>query len=153
MAMARRNIVAAIVLLAFSACYVWLAVDLPERHVPNTPGPSFFPLVIISLLSVLSLSLLFSGISGIRAAERTDGPQGLTILGAVTLAAFFCYLALLPIVGFVIASVVFFAVMMVLYGSRRPIAIVAASVLIPLALFVVFRFGFQIILPRGAWGF
>lgn len=153
MAMAWRNIVAAAGLLAFGAWYAWLAFGLPERFVPNTPGPSFFPLVIAALIFVLSLALLFRGVADVRAARGGGAEDGFAPGGALTLVAFLVYLAVLPFAGFVIASVAFFAVLMVLYGSRKPLLIGAASTLIPLALFVVFRYGLQIVLPRGIWGF
>ena len=153
MTMARRNITAAIVLLAICAWYAWLAAGLPERHVPNTPGPSFFPYVIVSLVAVLALSLLINGLMGVRNARLEAVSDGIGTLGAVMLGVFLCYLAVLPVIGFVLASILFFAVLMVLYGSRRPVVIGLASVLIPLGLFVLFRYGFQIVLPRGAWGF
>ena len=40
---------------------------------------------------------------------------------------------------------------MALYGERRPVIVLAAAILIPLMLFVVFSTGFQVLLPRGAW--
>ncbi len=40
--MALRNIVAAVALLALGIVYGYLAMRLPERDLPNIPGPSFF---------------------------------------------------------------------------------------------------------------
>ena len=64
--MALRNIVAAAVLLMLGAAYGYLAMQLPERGLPNIPGPSFFPYLIAILLLGLSLGLLAQGIRGYR---------------------------------------------------------------------------------------
>ena len=71
--------------------------------------------------------------------------------GWLALGGFAVYLLLLPWAGFVLASVPFCGALAALYGERRPIVVVAAAVLIPLVLFVVFSMGFQMLLPRGAW--
>lgn len=152
MPMAWRNIVAGSGVLAFSAWYAWLAGGLPERSLPNTPGPSFFPLVVISLAAVLSAALVIQGIMALR-TDADTAPQGAeSRLPALTIAAFFVYLAALPFAGFILASIVFFAALMLLYGSRKPLLIGIASTAVPVVLFVIFRYGFQIVLPRGVFG-
>ena len=64
---------------------------------------------------------------------------------------FALYLVALPTAGFIAASIVFFAGLMVLYGARNPVVVVAASIAIPLALYLLFRHVFTIILPTGIW--
>ena len=150
--MAWKNIVAGTGLLAFSAWYAWLAAGLPERSLPNTPGPSFFPFVVIALVAVLSAALVIKGAMALRAGGETTRPAAASRLPALTIAAFFVYLAALPFAGFIVASIVFFAVLMLLYGSRKPLLVGAASTLVPVVLFVIFRYGFQIVLPRGIFG-
>lgn len=153
MPMAWRNIVAGAVLLAFSAGYAWLANALPERSLPNTPGPSFFPLVVIALVAVLSAALLVQGIAALRARDESIRPGKVSPVAALAIAAFLVYLALLPVAGFVVAGIAFFAALMFLYGSRRPLHIALASTILPVVLFAVFRYGFQIGLPRSVLGF
>ncbi len=153
MTMAGRNVAAALGLLAFGAWYAWLSAGLPERHMPNTPGPSFFPLIIVALLIGLSLALLIKGIADLRAGRQADSPARLAPGALSALAAFFVYLGALPYVGFVVSSVIFFAVLMVLYGGRKPLLIGVAATLVPVGLFVIFRHGFQIVLPHGVLGF
>ncbi len=62
---------------------------------------------------------------------------------------FALYVAFLSFAGFVAASVPFFAVLMVLYGERRWIAIGAASLVVPVILVLVFRYVLQVPLPEG----
>ncbi len=152
MPMASREIIAAIGLLIFSALYAWATFYIPDRTIPNTPGPSFFPFVIISIVAVLSVALLVKGVI----TARTSDPA---ITGSVTarqpllmLVAFGVFLAILPWVGFLIASVLFFAILMMLYGSRSPVKIALWSLALPSLLYVVFTEAFQVILPAGPLG-
>ena len=62
---------------------------------------------------------------------------------------FAIYLAALPSLGFLLATIPFFAGLMVLYGGARAIWLAVASVAMPVFLFYVFRDGFQILLPLG----
>jgi len=152
MSMAHKNIAAAIGLLAFTGWYAVLTTGLPERAImPNTPGPSFFPWLITAALCALSVTLLFQGISRLKhqtgaVAERQDVRK--PVLALVSIAI---YLAALPYLGFVPASVIFFAALMWLYGARNPVLIAAGAIAGPVILFVLFRYGFNIILPRGLW--
>ena len=152
MSMAHKNIAAAIGLLAFTAWYAVLTAGLPERAImPNTPGPSFFPWLITAALSALSVALLVHGITRLK---RENGAAAVFFdfkTPVLALASFAVYLAALPFLGFVAASIVFFAVLMWLYGARSPVMIAAGSIVGPVILFVLFRHGFNIILPRGLW--
>ncbi len=74
MPMHLRNIIAAVVLLAVGVAYTVLTFQLPERSLPNTPGPNFFPLVIVVIFLVLALSLLIQGAKKLRKGEfQLDG--------------------------------------------------------------------------------
>lgn len=153
MIMAKRNIVAGLVLIALGAWYSYQIGNLPDRSLmPNTPGPSFFPILIVTALLALSLSLLAVGVIELRRAGHVDagassGPLQRAPIYA--LAAAILYLAALPYAGFIVASVPMFAALMYFYGSRNKIMIAISSVLIPVALYIIFRFAFQIVLPRG----
>ena len=62
------------------------------------------------------------------------------------------YLTTLPQLGFVIANILLFATLMVLYGERRPVPLLSGSILVPIAIFLIFRDLFQIRLPSGILG-
>ena len=151
-AMATRNIIAAIGLLIFSGLYGWATLYIPDRSIPNTPGPSFFPFVINATVAVLSVALLVKGIAGWWSGDGGVLKQAPVRLPALTLGAFVIYLAVLPWAGFLIASVFFFAALMLLYGSRAPVRIVLWSLILPAILYAVFTQIFQILLPAGPFG-
>jgi putative tricarboxylic transport membrane protein len=152
--MRRRNIVAAAALIVCGLVYGYLAWGLPERSLPNTPGPSFFPLVVMAILLVLSVALLVQALAADdgAAAPAVDDAPALTVdrrLALAALAAFLAYIALLPIFGFILATLPFFAILMIIFGERRPLLVLAGTVAITLILYGLFRHGFGIFLPRG----
>ena len=152
MSMAQKNIAAAMGLLAFTAWYAALTAGLPERAImPNTPGPSFFPWLITAALSALSIALLVQGITRLKGSNGASAEPFDFKTPVLALASFAIYLAALPYLGFVPASVLFFAALMWLYGARNPFLIAAGAIAGPIILFVLFRYGFNIILPRGLW--
>ena len=152
MSMAHKNIAAAIGLLAFTGWYAVLTAGLPERVImQNTPGSAFFPWLITAALGALSAALLVQGITGLKRGNGAAAALSDLKTPVLALASFAVYLIALPYLGFVPASVIFFAALMWLYGARNPVMIAAGAILGPLILFVLFRYGFNIILPRGLW--
>ena len=147
--MRTRNLIAAIILLALGAGYGFLTATLPTRAIENTTQPSFFPTVVVVLFLILSVILLVQGFITSGNNDVPEAPNispGKYVIGFV---AFVAYLALLPALGFIAANVLIFAVLMALYGERRPVWIVVGSVLVSVALFFLFREVFQIRLPGG----
>ncbi len=149
--MRRRNVIAALVLIAVGVGYGYLTSRLPVRTLPNTPDPAFFPWLNTVVLLGLAAVLLFQGVAvTARGGSEAAAPSPLghaPVLWA--LAAFVGYLAVLPTLGFVIATVPFFAVLMVVFGERRAAWVAAGSVGVPVLLFAIFRYGFGILLPLG----
>jgi putative tricarboxylic transport membrane protein len=152
MPMAWRNVIAALTLLVLSIVYAVLTNDLPDRSIPNTPGPSFFPFVIVTVVALLSIALLISGVRGLAAKSGAlEGAMNRTAWS--TLLVFLIYLTSFPFLGFLLASIPFFAALMFLYGARKPLRIAAWSAAIPIVLSILFTEVFQILLPSGPLGF
>jgi putative tricarboxylic transport membrane protein len=148
--MSRKNVAAALCLLALAIAYGYLTAGLPKRSLPDTPDPSFFPWIITACLGILSTALLVQGLRDRRGARDAPGAAGGLRAPTVFLTLFVLYVAVLPFLGFVLASVPFFAALMWLYGERRWGWIGAFSVALPVVLVLVFRNGLQIPLPTGA---
>ena len=147
--MGRRNVIAALALLVLGVAYAILTSELPSRTIPNTPGPSFFPWVLTGSLLVLAIGLLVQGIRLPNDGSVSDVPEAGAPRRLIGLAWFAIYLAVLPTIGFLLATIPFFAGLMALYGGARAIWLAVASVAVPVFLYFAFRDGFQILLPRG----
>lgn len=151
MSTGHRNLAAGAVLLAVGIGFGLAAAQLPDRTLPDTPGPAFFPWLIAMGLIGLSAALTVRGLFAIRNRDEDVSGYRLPRRGWLALGGFAAYLLLLPYAGFVLASVPFCGGLVVLYGERRAVVVLGAAILIPLVLFLVFNTGFQVLLPRGAW--
>ena len=151
MSMGHRNLAAGVVLLAVGIGYGFAAGQLPDRTLPDTPGPAFFPWLIAFGLIALSAALTVRGLIAVRGGGEDFSGYRLPGRGWLALGGFAAFLLLLPYAGFVLAGVPFCGALTVLFGERRPVIALAAAVLIPLMLYIVFSTGFQVLLPRGAW--
>ena len=146
--MRRKNSIAAIVLIVFAASYGVLTAGLPVRTLPNTPDPSFFPWINMATILILSVWLLVRSLRRPKeTALDTDTAERNRIITA--LGVFVIYLAAMPTLGFILATLPFFAAMMVLFGERRPIYVGTGTIAVTAALYLLFRHGFGVFLPRG----
>jgi len=146
--MRRKDIIAAAALIVCAILYGVLTANLPTRTLPNTPDPSFFPWINTVIILVLSAWLLVRALRR-PVPEPTSTGTGRNHRAVWALAAFVGYLAVMPGLGFILATTPFFAVMMVLFGERRPIWVGGGAVGTTVLLYVLFRYGFGVILPRG----
>ncbi|MGI9401811.1 MAG: tripartite tricarboxylate transporter TctB family protein [Rhizobiaceae bacterium] len=146
--MRNKNISAAIVLIGFGVFYGFLTANLPDRSLPNTPSPSFFPWIITVIIMVLSVWLLVRGLRQPK-AENPKINWDRFKLTFYMMASFAVYLMLMPGLGFILATLPFFAVMMMLYGERRPIWVSSGAIGVTVLLYIVFRHGFGVFLPQG----
>ena len=151
MSMGHRNLAAGFVLLTAGIGFALATGQLPDRTLPDTPGPAFFPWLIASGLIGLSGALIVQGLFAIRQRGEEFSGYRLPGRGWLALGGFAAYLLLLPFAGFVLASMPFCGGLVALYGERRPVIVLTAAILIPILLFLVFSTGFQVLLPRGAW--
>jgi hypothetical protein len=147
---------AALIFIAFGGGYAYFTSQLTERTLPNTPGPSFLPWLLAIFLLVLSAGLLIQGMKPSGGADEPSAgskpfsfktSESKTSISGLLL--FAVYLAALPFTGFLVASVPFFAGLMAISGERRKPLIAAASLGIPLFLFFLFQFVFQIPMPKN----
>ncbi len=147
----RRDAVGGAIPLVIGVTYGLLTVALPNRSLPNTPGPAFFPWLITAGLIVLSVALLVQSVVRDGGASRRATSDRFASKSLLAIILFFVYLIVLPYAGFLAASVPFFAALMWLYGERNRLVLALASIVIPVGLFYIFRLGFQILLPTGVW--
>ena len=140
-------------LIVLALGYGILTSQLPVRSLPDTPGPPFFPWINTAILLALSLGLLLQALLGtasIRGDETVSSLNAAQRWRATwALGAFVAYLVILPGFGFLLATVPFFAVLMVLFNERRPVRVAIGSIAVTVFLYVLFRHGFSIFLPRG----
>jgi len=160
--MGKKNIIAALILIGFGLFYGYQITHIPTRTLPNSPDPSFFPWVLTTVLLILSCALLIQGFKAsqqgaeILKAAPTDHTQKKDVLDKpnpiarplACLGIFILYLAALPWLGFLAASVPFFAGMVMIFGEQRKRWWIPFSLGVPIFLFILFQYLLRIPLPR-----
>lgn len=154
-----RDGIAGLIGLAVSLVLLPQAFGLPK--LPIVPvGPGFYPAIVLVFLAITSGLLLLQDVVAQRRAVAADAkaaPAAPRAYGLVA-AAFAIvagYVALMPLLGFRIATVLFVAVFQ--YVLERPqtprqwamqlaVAVGTAAVT-----YLVFQHYLLVLLPRGAW--
>jgi hypothetical protein len=152
--------IAGLIGLAISLVLLPLSFGLPK--LPIVPiGPGFYPAIVLAFMAVTSAALLMQDVAAQRRA--TAAAPGVPAAGArraygLVLAAFAvvaAYIALLPLLGFRIATALFVAVFqLVLERPATParwLVLVAIALATSLVTFLVFESYLSVLLPRGRW--
>ena len=151
MSMPMKNVILSIIMLLFGVWFAYLSSELPDRTIPNVPGPAFFPGIVSIFVIVISLSLLVKGLKGLRALPAFTHDVSFPYKAVFIVFMFLVFLVLLPYAGFLLAGIPFFAGLMILCENRKPIHVLAGAIAIPVFLYFLFREAFTILLPAGQW--
>jgi hypothetical protein len=157
-----RDGIAGLIGLAVGLLLLPHALGLPR--LPIVPiGPGFYPTLVLTFLAVTCALLVVQDALAQRrpAAPATeaqtvpDGPPrayGLVAAAFVTVAA---YIALLPLLGFRIATALFVAVFQLVLERpstpRQWTALLGIAIVTSAVTYVVFEKYLTVLLPRGAW--
>ena len=149
--MSLKNVIGAILLLIVGVIYGYLSTQLPERAVPNVPGPAFFPGLVAILIVLMAIALLLKGLIGLKNESAISAGFSFPLRPLLMLGWWLGFVISLPYAGFVLAGIPFFAGLMIMCEQRRWVVVLAGSTVIPVILFYLFRSGLNILLPTGAW--
>ena len=115
-------------------------------------SPAFFPRLAATLIAGLGLLLIV--VTAVFGGKRRASNSGqirwrvfLYVMG--TIAIMILYVSLIEWVGFILATVVTMAGMMVLYGSRRWILIALTSIFLPLLIYFLALKVMFVLFPTG----
>jgi hypothetical protein len=159
--MLTRDGVAGLVCLAISIWLLLLTRGLPPAIMVPI-GPAFYPRVVLSITVVLSVVLI--GLDVLTAAQRraataaapaVAAPRPNYLLVLATFLEFGLYIALLPELGFRIATFVFVLALQLTLDWPRAWKRWALAVIVAVATSLVCHLVFEdyllVILPRGSW--
>lgn len=140
----RADVVLGLLLVAVAAVFAYAASQVVVNREVHTLSARFFPFLLSSLLAVL----------GAWIAVR-PGPQKFAeVMGALLqsrrlwLAALIAlYFLTFRYVDFRIGTALFMSAGMWTLGARKPLELVLVPVLMATAVFIIFRYGFLILLP------
>lgn len=154
-----RDGIAGLVGLAVSLTLLPHALGLPK--LPIVPvGPGFYPTIVLAFLGLTSGALLIQDLLAQRRASAVDVQTAETLPRAYVLVAtaFLIiggYIALLPMLGFRLATALFVAIFQFAIEqpktSRQWAVLALIAVATTVVTYLVFERYLLVLLPRGAW--
>lgn len=152
-----RDGIAGLILLAISLVLLVQSFQLPS--LPIVPvGPGFYPAIVLSFMAAASALLVLQDLLSRRAAAAATAPETPRRNYRLVVIAFAIvggYVALLPLLGFRVATVLFVGVLQAVLGRPRTARQWGALAAIALGTAAVGYFIFEryllVLLPRGAW--
>ena len=152
-----RDGIAGLILLVVSLLLLVQSFQLPS--LPIVPvGPGFYPAIVLSFMAAASALLVVQDVIKHRApaeAGASDAPRRNYRLVVIAFAIVGAYVALLPLLGFRLATVLFVGALQAALDrpkSARQWAVLAAIALgTALVSYFVFERYLLVLLPRGAW--
>lgn len=152
-----RDGIAGLILLTISLVLLVQSFQLPS--LPIVPvGPGFYPAIVLSFMAAASALLVLQDIVKHRATAPTgaaDAPPRRYRLVVIAFAIIGGYVALLPLVGFRVATVSFVAALQAALGrprtAREWVVLIAIAVGTTVSIYVIFERYLLVLLPRGAW--
>lgn len=154
------NRVIGVLLFLFFLCFYLLipwqisAQGVPPRS-PAPVFPQFFPRIIAIFGSLLSLALFmksfFASASSGGALDLPKANNLLRVLGIVLIMCF--YIVTLGPLGYLVSTVISLILLMVSYGLREIKYFIFVIVILPPAVYVLFKKLLYVPLPVGVLGF
>ena len=152
-----RDGIAGLILLAISLVLLVQSFQLPS--LPIVPvGPGFYPAIVLSFMAAASALLVLQDIIKLRTpavAGAGDPPRRNYRLVVIAFAIVGAYVALLPLLGFRVATVLFVGTLQAALGrpqtARQWIVLAAIALGTAAVSYVVFERYLLVLLPRGAW--
>ncbi len=149
--MRTANIILSVVFISFGIFYAYLTYQLPERNLPNTLGIDFMPWVLVTCLFILSVLLLFQSIfkgTSEKYDYKISAREGLGIVLLTVIV--FLYVKGMNLFGFLYATPLFVAVLMLISGSRKWKELLLTVFFVTLGIYFFFIKIFRVPLPDGS---
>jgi hypothetical protein len=147
----RANLILGALLALFGGWYLWLTTAAPKRRLPYDPGIMFVPGILACGLIFLSVLLILQQIVPRLPhpkevpPDRLDLREWLQTFGLFSLTV--TYTALLPWLGFLLATPVYLIVAMLLSGARSRASTGVTAVLVTGVIYIAFVYFFRVSLP------
>lgn len=159
MARLNRDTIVAIFLLLFCGVFIWARFDIrtPDYGVLK---PSTWPQVILGVMTLLCLIYLVQSVKAGPDEDAVDPTREPGLVGFLKywqnpikcFVMFFIFLYTLPILGMLIGGVSFVFILMTLLGGWAPRQLITHAIISVCAvgaMWSLFTFGLEVMLPEG----
>ena len=145
-ALAHPDIMVGLLLLILCAIAFGITTTFPE--VPamlsqNVP-PTFFPRLVLGIISILSLALIGSGLKQSREAKSQVRPSVFVTAGVITLSV-----ALIQLLGMLLTLSLLLVILPLCWGELRIHLIGILAVGVPFAIYLIFALALGVRFPAG----
>ena len=151
--MIRANLLLAFLFTLFGGWYLWLTSAARDRRLAHDPGIMFVPRILASALILLCVLLFLQQILPRLPRPKEAAPESLSsrewlqTFGLLVLTA--TYAALLPWLGFLLATPIYLIAAMVLSGARSRLSSGVTAVVVTGVIYVSFVYFFKVSLPAA----
>lgn len=156
----KTNLYAGIFSLVYGIVLFVLTATMGATKKGTDVGADFLPRIIAILIIALSLGFIAVTVSGIMSARKAgtandEAPaEKKNYKGIImTMALLIAYVALMNTIGFIVTTIVYLFLQMLILGhepTKKQIILYAViSVVAPIIIYYVFVNGFQLLLPAG----
>ena len=150
------DIVYGFVAFSFSIfCFAWLIPTQVKARKAYLADASIFPELAALLIGFAGLALVVTRVWALPDKRALFDTASYAVNGrillrqAIFIAAMVGYLKLMPVLGFVLASVLFAFAMLYYFGSRSLVKNAVISIVFSLSVYVLFTRLFQVVLAPG----
>ncbi len=143
-----RDGIAGLVCLGGSLWFLALTRGLPQAALVPI-GPGFYPRILLTITALLSAALVVSDLLNPRRAAAVPSRYRLVLLAFVIFSA---YVALMPVVGYRVATFLFVGALQATLEPPRGArwwVLLAVALLTTLVSYYVFERYLSVLLPRG----
>jgi len=156
-----RDIILGVLMLAFSGFYLTVASGIKTRPklTPGYASAKIVPILLGALLAILSVLCIIEGVYKMKKfgttmtnAKGGEAAKGDAFAVIVTFALMIIYALALPVAGFCLSTMVylFLQISLLAPAKKRNLKLFAiVAVVFTMFVFVAFRIGLQMLLPRG----
>lgn len=149
------DLVFGFIILAFGILYLALCTQITIKP-SDALNSAFVPYILGVLLLVISCFQIIRGIGAMKKADADDTPMGEGIDGktvTITMLLLVAYIAVLPFLGFILATMVYLFVQFVVStpdaDKKRYGVYAAISIISGVGVYLIFRYGLDLMLPQG----
>ncbi len=147
------DIIIGLVVIVFCAAVFPLSQSFIRDEIG--PGPEFFPRALAGILIICSVILIIrSFVSASPALNDTDSSDSRREFKRVgiTLALLIVYVILIPLISYVLSTVLYLALMMLFLGERRSWLIALWALGVTGGIYLLFSLLLKVPLPTGWFG-
>lgn len=151
-----RDGIAGLACLVASLGLFAATIGLPEASLLVPVGPAFYPRIVLGITAALSAMLVVSDFIGRahRPLKAAGAPANYRLV-LLTFVIIGIYVALLPYIGFRLATLAFVLVLQVTleppHNKKIWLRVVIVALVTTLVTYLVFERYLSVLLPRGRW--